>query len=114
MIILDSMGHLYSDESVEELYDFAVRKLGLKPEWNHYGRYFPHFDLTTARKKKQARDLGALYVDARDDLARYKKVRLMYAEWHSKVQHLNYWYECKGLANQKILRIDFKKLGISP
>ena len=112
MIGLDSMGHLYSDVSVAELYDFAVNKLGLKPEWNHYGRYFPHFDLTTARKKKQAKELGALYVDARNDIERYKTVRIMYAKWHNENAHLNYWYESAGLVGQKILRIDFKKLGI--
>lgn len=112
MIILDSMGHLYSDVSVQELYDFAVKKLRLKPEWNHYGRHFPHFDLTTKRKKDLAVQLGALYVDARDDIERYKKVRLMYHEWHLTVAHLEYWYESKGLVGQKILRIDFNKLGI--
>jgi hypothetical protein len=53
MIILDSMGHLYSDTSVEELFDFAVRKLKLKPEWNHYGRHFPHFDLTTKKRSER-------------------------------------------------------------
>lgn len=112
MIILDSMGHLYSDVSVQELYDFAVKKLRLKPEWNHYGRHFPHFDLTTKRKKDLAVSLGALYVDVREDFARYDRVRKMYAEWHASVAHLNYWYESTGLVNQKILRIDFSKLGI--
>lgn len=112
MIILDSMGHLYSDVSVQELYDFAVKKLGLKPEWNHYGRHFPHFDLTTKRKKDLAVQLGALYVDVREDFARYDRVRKMYAQWLQDNQHLEFWYECKGLVNQKIMRIDFNKLGI--
>ena len=112
MIIVDSMGHLYSDESLQELYDFAVKKLKLKPEWNHYSRHFPHFDLTTKRKISQAVSLGALYVDARDDIERYRKVRELYSKFLTDNQHLNFWYESKGLVGQKILRIDFKKLGI--
>lgn len=112
MIILDSMGHLYSDVSVQELYDFAVKKLGLKPEWNHYGRHFPHFDLTTKRKKDLAVKLGALYVDVREDFDRYDRVRKMYAQWHMDNCHLCYWYDGTGLHGQKILRINFERLGI--
>lgn len=112
MIYLDTMGHLYSDESLQELYDFAVKKLYLKPQWNHYSRLFPHFDLTTSKKKSKAVKLGAIKVDARDDKEQYDRCRTWCAKFHEENEHLNYWYECKGLANQKILRIDFAKLGI--
>lgn len=57
------MGHLYSTESLDELFDFAVGKMKLKPEWNHLGRYFPHFDLTTKRANARATELGAFLVD---------------------------------------------------
>jgi hypothetical protein len=118
MIILDSMGHLYSDESLQELYDFAVKKLKMNPKWNHYSRHFPHFDLTTANKKKQAISLGAKLVDARDDIvgkdgiSRYKIAKKVFKEFYIENKHLVYWYYCTGLYKQKIMRIDFEKLGI--
>ncbi len=113
MIILDSMGHLYSDTSIQELYDFAVKKLKLKPQWNHYSRHFPHFDLTTKHKKDLAINLGALYVDARDDIYRHKRAQQIYKNFYEENKDKKYWYECKGLMGQKILRIDFNKLGIN-
>jgi hypothetical protein len=39
MIYLDSMGHLLSDESFGESYQFGVKKLKLKPQYNHYSRH---------------------------------------------------------------------------
>ena len=113
MILVDSMGHLYSTESIEELYDFAVNKMKLKPQWNHYSRHFPHFDLTTKNKINQSIKLGARLVDARDDKEEYDKCRAwarkMYQEeWEEKEN--KYFYESKGLVGQKILRIDFNKL----
>lgn len=112
MILLDTMGHLYSDESLQELYNFAVKGLKLKPEWNHYSRHFPHFDLTTKRKKDQALKLGAKLVDAVRD-PHYDKAKKVYKQFLEDNQQLEYWYKCKGLHGQEILRIDFKKLGIS-
>jgi hypothetical protein len=61
MIYLDDFGHLFSGTSIKELYEFAI-KLKLLPEWNHYSTCFPHFDLTTARKKQQAKDLGGSFL----------------------------------------------------
>lgn len=112
MILLDTMGHLYSDESLQELYDFAVKKLNLNPKWNHYSRHFPHFDLTTASKKRMAKQLGAKEVDAVRD-PHYAKAIGVFKEFYERNQHLQFWYKCKGLYNQEILRIDFEKLGIS-
>lgn len=111
MIILDNMGHLYSNENLQELYDFAVKKLKLKPEWNHYSRHFPHFDLTTKRKKDLAISLGAKLVDAVKD-PQYDIARKIYFKFYQENKHLNYWYEDTGLFGQRILRINFKKLGI--
>ncbi len=112
MIILDSMGHLYSTESLKELYDFAVNKLGLKPEWNHYSGNLPHFDLTTKRKQNQAVALGAKYMEARGAIGEVKKARKLYKKFYDENHDKKYWYESTGLYKQKILRIDFKKLGI--
>lgn len=115
MIYLDSMGHLYSTESLQELYDFAVKKLKLKPNWNHYSRHFPHFDLTTKAKQKQAIKLGAIFVDAREDIEQVKSTRqtfkLFYEEKYVK-DGIKYFYECEGLYKQKILRIDFDVIGV--
>lgn len=102
------MGHLYSDESIFELYDFAVNKMNLKPYWNHYSVFFPHFDLF-GKKKKEAINLGAIFVNARDDIERYRQVKKLYKKFHEKNKHLDYLYESKGLMGQKILRIDFSK-----
>lgn len=102
------MGHLYSDESIFELYDFAVNKLNLKPYWNHYSRNFPHFDLL-GKKKKEAIDLGAKYISVRDDINRYKEIKEVYKKFHLENKHLNYLYESKGLNGQRILRINFSK-----
>lgn len=113
MIYIDTMGHLYSDESMQELYDFAVKTLNLKPQWNHLSRDFPHFDLTAPKKKSEAVKAGAIKVDARDDNEQYDRCRKWFREFHQLNYHKNYWYECKGLYGQKILRIDFNKLGIT-
>lgn len=106
MIYLDRFGHLFSDESVDELYEFAVHKLGLKPEWNHYSRNLPHFDLTTKRKQNEAVKLGATYLDdTKAILEMYAKCKPLYpSNAGSALPH----YRCKGLHGQHILRVDFK------
>ena len=116
MIILDSMSHLYSTKDLQELYDFAVKKLKLKPEWNHYSRHFPHFDLTTHKKKSLAIEHGAIFIDAREDIEQVRLTRKVFAELYQEKwinQKIKYFYESKGLYGQAILRIDFKLLGIS-
>ena len=114
MIYLDNWGHLFSDESWQELYDFAVKKLKLKPEWNHYSRYFLHFDLTTKNKNEMALRLGALMESEEKAKRReiFKRTQLMNLEAHREYGHIKYWYESKGLHGQKILRVDFAKIGI--
>lgn len=106
MIYLDNMGHLWSNESFQELYDFGVGKLGLNPEWNHYSRWFPHFDLTTKNMKNRAKLLGATLVDARDRDS-FDSARRVFRDFHENYDGPEYWYECKGLYGQKILRVDF-------
>ena len=55
MIYLDNMGHLFSDESLQELFDFAMDILNFRADWNHYTEYYPHFDILM-RSKKQGLD----------------------------------------------------------
>lgn len=113
MIYLDEMGHLYSNNSIQELYDFAVKKLKLKPQWNHYSRWFLHFDLTTKNKQRIAFNMGAIKEPTRKlTVDTYRDTRLYYRQFHKKNEHLKYWYECKGLYKQRILRVNFKILGI--
>ena len=52
--------HLTAD-TVEELHEFAVRKLGLKRSWFRDGRH-PHYDLTEGMRYKALR-LGAQPVE---------------------------------------------------
>lgn len=107
MIYVDRFGHLFSDVSVDELYEFAVNKLKLKPEWNHYSRNLPHFDLTTKRKQKQAVELGATWLEETQEiLSMYNKCKPLYPSSSDKcLPH----YRCKGLFGQDILRVDFPK-----
>lgn len=72
MIIFDSIGHLSSTESADELHTFA-KKIGLKREWyqtpsisKRTGKiaemgpeYAAHYDLTTFRMKNKAERYGA-------------------------------------------------------
>ena len=112
MIYLDSMGHLYSDQSIQELYRFAIGRLKLKPEWNHYGRLFPHFDLTTKKMKRKAIRLGAIEVSARNDCEQYERCRTMMKEVIKVCREKNIQaaYHCKGLLGQSILRLNFDKI----
>ncbi len=102
-IYLDSMGHLFSDKSLKELYDFAVGELKLKPEWNHYSRHFPHFDLITKNKINQAIKKGAIYLEIREALPIIRSTKKVYKKEYP-LPH----YKSKGLRGQDILRVDFK------
>lgn len=109
MIYLDNYGHLFSDESFQELYDFGVKKLKLKPTWNHYSKHFPHFDLTTKRKKELALKNGAVLIENNRDLVElFRKVRDRFKIFYDKYKEEEYYYEAKGLVGQKILRVNFK------
>ncbi len=120
MIILDSMGHLYSDKSLAELYKFAVIDLKLKPDWNHYSNLFPHFDLTTARKKKEALSKGAIPVSARTDMSNrltgnkshYELCKIWTKEMIEtcRSEGIIGAYISVGLLGQPIKRLDFKRL----
>lgn len=105
MIYLDFAGHCFSDTSIEELYEFAVHKLNLNPQWNHYSRFFPHFDLTTKAKQKLAIKLGAIY------LKDYQEWKPVVERTKQNFQNDLPKYRCKGLYGQAIYRVDFKQLG---
>lgn len=68
----DEMGHLVSDESFEELHDFAQR-IGLRRRWFQDKGNVPHYDLTTDRMKRLARSQGAVRVSPRDIVLRGKR-----------------------------------------
>lgn len=51
------MSHLLSDESIEELHEFA-EALGLKREWFQDGSA-PHYDVSQS-KRRQALEIGAV------------------------------------------------------
>jgi hypothetical protein len=68
--------HLTTDEDIEGLHEFA-RKIGLKREWFQDHPIHPHYDLT-ARRRKMAWALGALFIPAREQArARLKKVGVL-------------------------------------
>lgn len=106
MIYLDNMGHCYSDTSLEELYDFCVVKLGLRPEWNHYSREFPHFDIRDKSYRARVIELGAIPIANREmvrlvrqEITPYKNLR------EAGVVPLIE----ETFRGKKITRIDFKK-----
>ena len=84
-------------------------KLRLKPEWNHYSRHFPHFDLITQKMIDKAILLGARVDENSVEL--FDRTRQVFKKFFNENAHLKYWYHCKGLLKQPIMRIDFKKLG---
>jgi len=64
MIYIDKVGHMVSDESEEDLHDFAKR-LGLKREWYQDER-LPHYDVTTNRLREKAQNMGAALVSSKE------------------------------------------------
>ncbi len=76
MILLDSIGHMVSTESADELHAFA-KELGLKRAWyqtpaiskktGKIAQLGPdcnaHYDLTTSRIRDKAKTLGAVAVN---------------------------------------------------
>ena len=60
--------HLFAD-SIDELHEFA-RAIGLKREWFQKG--FPHYDLTTAMRKK------AVSAGAQEVSRKYTAIRRLY------------------------------------
>lgn len=72
MILLDQMGHLVSDKSLDELHDFAA-KIGMKREWfQDTGTQHPHYDVMGVMKSKAVRH-GAKLVDSRELVKRALK-----------------------------------------
>jgi hypothetical protein len=103
MIFIDCMGHLFSNKSAEELYEFAVKKLGLKPEWNHYSHNFPHFDVTTPRRRQIAIRTGARLIpdDTTLILEKHHEAEQVFKDIVFPLVN------GKGLFGQSLRRIDF-------
>jgi hypothetical protein len=92
MIYVDSMNakfgrmimcHLISDNSIEELQNFAD-KIGMKREW-FQSKSFPHYDISLM-KKKEAILLGAKEVDRRELVEAIKRFRGKEAEFNIYVE----------------------------
>lgn len=104
MIYLDNFGHLFSDESLQELYDFAVKKLKFKPNWNHYSRHFPHFDILTEGKKWQAIRNGAIYLE--NATKSYKKIKFNWFFFHLYYEQTRRIYEIINHTHHDIIIFD--------
>lgn len=61
---------MFTNENIEVLHDFA-NKLGLKREWFQQGSSIYHYDLTES-KRIEAIKLGAIEINTRDMLKKYK------------------------------------------
>jgi len=75
-VILTDGIHLVSDESKQELYDFAKR-MGLKECWFHRKGYLSHYDLTSESKVKKAISMGAVFVKGKDLIIALRKMRVI-------------------------------------
>lgn len=64
MILLDPMGHLVSDVSLEELHIFATG-IGMRREWFQDKR-LPHYDLMSSTKRRAALAAGAKMVKSKE------------------------------------------------
>lgn len=71
-VYIDCVGHLVAD-SLDELHEFAYR-LGLKRRWFQDKR-LPHYDLTTARKRRRAVIEGAWLVTSREIVVKARELR---------------------------------------
>jgi hypothetical protein len=62
-VYYDSTGHLVAD-TLAELHEFAVKKLGFKRSWfAHRGKSkYLHYDLTTPNAKRRAARAGAIKI----------------------------------------------------
>ena len=66
MILMDTVGHVVSTKSADELHLFAQR-LGLLRRWYqtpHEDEWHAHYDLTTLSMKERADDMGAKLVSS--------------------------------------------------
>ena len=73
MIYVDDMGHMIADTE-DELHEFA-RRLKLKRSWYQDKGKYPHYDLTTKRKRNKAVILGAKQVTSRQIIKISKKLK---------------------------------------
>ena len=87
MILIDDTGHLASDTSWEELHDFAAL-IGLRRSWFQDDPRHPHYDCTTAKKRRLAIARGAELVDTREMMFRLYEAGLWTPTWPEIVDHL--------------------------
>jgi hypothetical protein len=73
MIYTDGI-HLIAD-TLDELHDFALKKLKFKSEWFQNYRKYPHYDLTTKRAFHRAINAGAKFVSSREIVDMCLKIR---------------------------------------
>ena len=86
MILIDSLGHMISTDSAEELHQFA-KKLGLKREWYQtpgHGENHSHYDLTTNRMKDKAKRMGVKKVHPFDIIKRAWWAKWTAEQWKNE------------------------------
>lgn len=97
--------HCWAD-SVPELMEFCVRKLGMRRAWFQDKKYFPHFDLTAA-KRTQAIKLGAIEAD--DEAAVRHRRFLRELEQRDKAK-FNVYYKGEFVGQLKSLQVESLEL----
>ena len=83
MILTDGT-HLMSDESTEELHQFA-NSIGLRRSWFQDDRLHPHYDLTTRRMANKAILCDAVKVSPRELV---RKCSRLYKEMENAIQEV--------------------------
>lgn len=86
MIYTDGI-HLVGN-TLQELHDFAHKKLKLKREWFQDHIRHPHYDLTTQRARKRAIRAGAQVISTRE------LIRISHASF-------NQWIDSLAIMNQE-------------
>jgi Protein of unknown function (DUF4031) len=105
VIYIDNMGHCYSDTSLDELYEFCVTKLGLRPEWNHYSREFPHFDIRDRSYRDRVIALGAVAITNKEMVRLVRGGSSPYSNSNSQAIPL---YQ-ENFRGKQIMRVDFAR-----
>jgi hypothetical protein len=88
MIFTDGV-HLMSDTSLDELHEFATKRLGFKRSWFQENKpsWAPHYDLTTNKAKKRALEAGAKLLPLREFIERMKSTP-WYLTWKAQREGL--------------------------
>lgn len=96
MILFDGT-HLISDNSIEELFEFAS-KAGLRQDWFQLGKnkFNPHFDVTSERIRNKVIENRALVVRPRRIVRELNENRVKLRE------ELRLWLERLGRRGRRI------------